>query len=121
MAVSWPEGLSSAPRREGYRPPRAGENLLETQTDAGPAKRRRRFTSVPHFVELSWRWSVADWKDKWLPFLEDDLEDGSLAFEWTEPLTGEDFTATIIKGSAGVTTSIGPGDNMVVSVKLRVI
>ena len=121
MAVSWPAGLPANIRREGYKPPRAGGNVLETQTDAGPAKRRRRFTSVPHFVELSWRWSTADWKDKWLPFLADDLEDGSRAFEWTEPLTETAYTATIVKGSAGVTTTVGPGDNMVVSVKLELL
>jgi hypothetical protein len=121
MAETWPASLPADPRREGYKPPRAGKNVLSSQTDGGRPKRRRLFTAVPAFVEISWRWSVSDWETYWLPFLHTTLADGALAFTWTEPLTGEEYEAHIVDGAQGVDTAMGPGHNVIVSVRLEVI
>ena len=121
MAETWPASLPKDPRREGSRPPRAERNVLESERDSGPKKTRRLFTAVPSVVELSWRWSTSDYNDKWRPFLHGTLADGALSFDWTEPLSGDEYVATIIGGAAGVEATMGPGDNIIVSCRLRVI
>ena len=52
MTVAWPAVLP-APTVDGYviRP---GEAILRTEMEAGPARQRRRFTSVPSRIAVRW-------------------------------------------------------------------
>ncbi|MBL6934095.1 MAG: YcaO-like family protein [Alphaproteobacteria bacterium] len=52
MSISWPATLP-LPSIEGYGV-HPGEAILRTEMEAGPARQRRRFTSVPSRISVRW-------------------------------------------------------------------
>ena len=84
--ASWPDSLPQALQIPGYSRTRNPE-ALRTATDAGPAKRRRRFTaaSEPHSGQVTLnKAQLTTLKD----FYFDSLQGGALEFDWTDPISG---------------------------------
>lgn len=65
---------------------RKQDGRLRTQMDAGPPKMRRRFTAVRKIVSHS---MILDGTDKQTldSFYDNNLQGGSLRFNWTDPTT----------------------------------
>jgi len=84
--ATWPTTLPQYPRRDGYTF-KPGSNVIESETETGPPKRRRRATARIDRFGCS---LVLD-ADQWTEFYEfyhSILEDGSLACNWIHPETG---------------------------------
>ena len=85
---SWPAGLPFFNSRSGYRMEAATGNTIETQMSVGVPKRRRRGSSAPR----PFKGRISNFPVGLLETLEqfwfDDLLEGSLSFEATDPLTG---------------------------------
>jgi hypothetical protein len=83
--IEWPSTLPQHPTEPYDEQP--GENVIETQNDVGPMKRRRRFTAVPTYItlELSITKTQAADLDT---FYRVTTAHGTLPFEWTHPRTG---------------------------------
>lgn len=95
--AQWPSELPSLPQRAGWGYT-DGENVIRTDMDAGPPKRRRRSTDAvdSQAVALNLTTAQRDVLHSWYKLV---LLDGSLEFSWTSPLTGLPvtmaFTSTI--------------------------
>ena len=66
------------------------KNFVETEMDAGPPKRRTRFTAVSRFLEVSGDLSIyttAQW-DVLETFHRETLGGGALSFLWESPIPG---------------------------------
>ncbi len=83
----WPATVSSAPLQGSY-----GEqfqsNLTKFQPDVGPPSVTRRSILKATRIECVFRMTQVE-LDDFLDWFHDDLEDGSLAFEWTNPIYGQ--------------------------------
>ena len=82
----WPSDLPSMPRAAGFGYTE-GDNTIRSEMDVGPAKVRRRST-----LRID-RYSVSlslddDQRVSLYQFRSAILEDGSLSFTWTHPITG---------------------------------
>lgn len=80
---TWPVSLPQYPLQEGYKEA-PGANVIESQVDAGPPKRRRRYTkrNDPHTMifELD-DTQLATFKS----FYGTTLQDGNLSFDYVHP------------------------------------
>lgn len=84
----WPASLPQDPLIQGLQE-QFPANTIRTQTDAGPAKVRRRFTAgVRRFPGLR-MWLTDAQAATFDTFVTDTLGDGALSFEWKHPRTGE--------------------------------
>lgn len=61
------------------------DNVIRTQMDAGPAITRRRYTAVARTISVPVVFTGSQ-RETFDDFFRDDLKDGSLAFEWTDPV-----------------------------------
>ncbi|MEP3073677.1 hypothetical protein [Maricaulis sp.] len=120
MAIEWPAGLPAEPAREGFGY-NLGKNGEESQTDDGPPKGRRTSTLAVDKVRLQFRWTVAQYKNVFLPWVRDDLADGNKRFDWHDGLLDTDHSAKIVGGRGGVSVRPGPGAKLTVSFELDLI
>ncbi|WP_421792747.1 hypothetical protein [Hyphobacterium sp.] len=98
MAV-WPATLPGVPLRNSVRH-RGKNNVIRTQTDTGPARNRRTHRAAPEGYNATFRWTLAQYEDDFLPFFGDTLGDGALSFTGlNHPLTGDPVTAKLIGGT----------------------
>lgn len=67
------------------------DNVLRTQMDAGPSFSRRRYTAVSRTLGVPVVFNGAQ-RVIFDDFFRDDLKDGSLSFDWTDPV--DDSTVT---------------------------
>lgn len=84
---AWPETLPQSPLAEGYRETPAN-TALRTDMDTGPAKLRQRTTAAAATVNLSYLLSAAQVLTL-DAFYAGTLQGGTLAFDFTHPVTGE--------------------------------
>lgn len=86
MAVAWPGSLPQTPLFGWTK--QLAETRLRTQTDTGPAKVRRQFTSgVENLSNVSILVTEAQ-RTTFQTFFDDTTSGGSLPFEWQMPDTG---------------------------------
>jgi phage-related protein len=83
---TWPSSLPDKPLQQGYEEA-PGDGRQRTQMDTGPAKVRRRFTATVD--EFTARFHLTSTEvDTLDSFWENDLDGGTLRFDWTHPRTG---------------------------------
>ncbi len=85
MPATWPGTLPQSPIH-GWSE-RKLPNVVDSDTDAGPSKRRRRFTAAVRRITLS-VWLTLDQRATLEGFHTATLSDGSLPFDWVHPATG---------------------------------
>ena len=83
---AWPASLPQRPLADGFRetPPTL---VARSQTDLGPPRVRRRATAGVTRVALAFRFSNAQLAT-FRAFLDQDLQNRALAFQWAHPITG---------------------------------
>lgn len=94
---SWPASLPQRPSYPGYGEAPQSQ-VLKSDMDAGPPKRRRRFTAGTRTLSVQYdltEQQVEDFKS----FFYGELAAGALPFEWTDPRTGEPVSAIAGDGS----------------------
>ena len=97
MAIPWPTTLPQVPQK-GFQET-VGINILRSQTDAGPAKQRRR-ASRPNEMTLSFIMTTAEC-DILETFVKDTIK-GVSRFTFPHPRKlGTNIDARIIPGSTG--------------------
>mgnify|MGYP001455401073 CR=1 FL=1 len=84
---AWPETLPQSPLIDGFRETPANSSL-RTEMEAGPAKLRRRTTAAAATLSLTFIISAAQLAAL-DAFYADTLQGGTLAFDFTHPVTGE--------------------------------
>lgn len=82
---TWPGSLPQDTFRQLDLEPE--DNRLRTQMDSGPVKMRRRFTAVPIKKRHSMTLRGDDFQT-FKNFYETTLKDGTLRFDWTDPVDG---------------------------------
>ncbi len=82
----WPSSLPQRPTVGGYQE-RFAETVLRTAMDAGAAKLRRRFTTAPRQIELTFRMTAAQ-VAVLRSFYEETTGGGALPFDWVHPREG---------------------------------
>lgn len=92
MIATWPLTLPQAPAF-GYSEQRKRNLASFSPDDAGAPQARNRSTAVPVVLGLRFEMTTAQLA-AFDSFYEDDLSDGILPFEWTNPVTG--YTARYI-------------------------
>ena len=87
---TWPTSLPQNLIRRGYREG-LPDNVIRTSVDAGPEKRRRRFTAAVR--PLSGKIAMSSTEIETLrAFFREDIGDGALAFDFPNPF---DATETL--------------------------
>lgn len=86
----WPITLPQVLLLEGFSsaPP---QNFISTPMEVGQAKRRRRDVAAVYPVQGNIHCTAAQLATLWA-FYRTTLADGSLRFDWTEPVTGNAAT-----------------------------
>lgn len=84
---AWPETLPQSPLTEGFRETPAN-TTLRTEMETGPAKLRRRTTAAAATLSLAYLMGTAQLAALDV-FYADTLQGGTLAFDFTHPVTGE--------------------------------
>jgi hypothetical protein len=77
MIARWPSELPR-PLRAGYQRT-SGESRLRTTNDKGPARQRRRFSSVTDTLDLTFILTMNEWA-RLLRFYREETLDGALPF-----------------------------------------
>ena len=85
MPIVWPATLPQLPEY-GWRE-RKLPNTVDSETDAGPSKRRRRFTKAKRHLVMTFQLTAAQVATL-ETFHTDTLADASLNFEFPHPRTG---------------------------------
>lgn len=81
--ASWPSSLPQLPLVDGYQE-QAGQNVIRSQVDSGPMKRRRRFTTSRDRFQMVFEMESAElsiFKD----FFRFTLAHGALSFDYQHP------------------------------------
>jgi hypothetical protein len=114
--AAWPETLPQSPLVEGFRETPAN-TALRTEMETGPAKLRQRTTAATATLSLTFIISTAQ-----LAVLDgfyaDTLQGGTLAFDFTHPVTGETVNCRFRQPPARGTLN---GGYFRVSVELEVL
>lgn len=90
---SWPAELPQFADAAGYAE-EAGDNVIRTKPDAGPVKRRRRFTAAVSFIRCQFGLTL-DQVETWEEFLRDGLADGANSFTLPHPRTRATITVAL--------------------------
>ena len=84
---SWPNTLPDAFLRDGFaRTPQP--NVISFGTEVGPGKVRRRTTARTKSHTFSMKMTLVQ-LNEFEAFFEDDLSDGAIPFDWTDPVAGD--------------------------------
>lgn len=82
MALLYPATLPQSPQWRPYNED-TQDNVLETQMDQGPGKKRLLFTAVSKFYTINLQLSSAQY-DILESFYESDTSFGTIVFEWKD-------------------------------------
>jgi hypothetical protein len=85
VTATWPAGLPQYLSADGFSEALA-DNKLESQTDFGPGKSRRRFTANWRMISGTLR-CTDDQVDAFEDFYQDTLGGGVDAFLWRDPIS----------------------------------
>ena len=112
---SWPTSLPQQISQRGYRESLA-DNVIRTSVDAGPEKRRRRFTSAVRPLSGSMTMTSAQ-LDILTTFYDDDVASGALAFDFRAPRDQSTMLSVVLKQPPSW-TNLG-GDNYEVNLEME--
>jgi hypothetical protein len=105
MNPTWPQVLQDRPNATYSETMIDG--VIRSNPDIGPTMSRPRFTKTRIKANLSF-WVDREGYVAFLNFYNIDLAQGSLAFDWTKPITALPATFKFLKAPA--ITAIGPLD-----------
>lgn len=105
---SWPAALPQTPLIEGFSE-QLGDGTIQTNTDTGPPKFRRRFTAVPKMFALKLRLTSAQ-VDTLEAFWQNTLACGSLKFDWVNPRDQSAATFSFMKNGSSSAPTIAAND-----------
>jgi hypothetical protein len=111
-AVSWPASLGSPVSAEKT----IDDNLIVTKMEAGPTKRRRRYTARADGLSLTYRFDDTQ-ASTWLTFFGTTIADGAIAYDMTDPIGGGVIDVAIIEPPR---LSAAPGGGADLSLRLEV-
>lgn len=105
---TWPLSLPQAPLLAGFQFSPQG-NVASFGTEVGPGKARRRSTARVRQLPFNTHMSDAQ-LDDFIAFFEDDLADGALPFDLTDPVSGgtRSFRFSSPQESPYTSSKIGP-------------
>lgn len=110
MAATWPITLPQNPRRDlGWSPK---GNVIAFGTEVGKGKRRRRSTYDSELWSLPFIMTDAQLAD-FKAFFADDLESGTLPFDYVYPRTGDTYRFTLDADQPYTVTYLTPLEQLV--------
>lgn len=105
---TWPATLPQLMEKTGFqRTPKA--SVIEFGTEVGPGKRRRRSTARFKIMSMVFTMTTAQVAD-FEEFYEDDCEDGSLPFDYIDPIGGASASYRWRTDDPYSVTSLGAGN-----------
>ncbi|MFQ5954024.1 MAG: hypothetical protein ACE5JZ_03060 [Kiloniellales bacterium] len=114
--VAWPATLPAEPLAvavsEGF-----DDSLILTEMDAGPTKRRRRYTARADRLEVTYRMTPTELTN-FRTFYGTTTNDGLTTYTMTHPITGNTVTVGIMAPPA--IRMVGGGQAYDVSLKLEI-
>ena len=113
---SWPTSLPQQILQRGYNESLA-DNVLRTPVDAGPEKRRQRFTAAVRPLSGSMIMTNAQ-LDTMMTFFDTDIGSGSLAFDFNAP-RDQATTVSVVFQRPPAWTNIG-GDSYQVTLEMDI-
>ena len=113
---TWPLSLPQQLLQRGYRESLA-DNVIRTSVDAGPEKRRPRFTAAVKPLSGSMTMTSAQ-LDTLEIFVDDDIASGALAFDFPAPRDQATMLSVALKQPPGW-TNLG-GDNYEVNLEMEI-
>ena len=113
---SWPTSLPQRLSQRGYRESLA-DNVIRTPVDAGPEKRRQRFTAAVRPLSGSMIMTNAQ-LDTMMTFFDTDIASGSLAFDFNAP-RDQATTLSVVLQRPPAWTNLG-GDSYEVNLTLDI-
>jgi hypothetical protein len=112
----WPSTLPQFVLRDGYQSG-TGDGRLRSQTDAGIAKLRRRFSAVPRPLSARAHLSASQ-LEVFKTFVHDTLKEGSLPFQLPSPEGGDPL---IVQFGQNMPTWVPQGVDWIVSLDLAIL
>ena len=113
--ATWPTSLPQRPLRNGF-----GGSIesgrVSSQPEHGPQQYRRRFTATEDPLNATYRMTFDQWQTV-KNFYKNTTANGSLPFDWPEPMTGSTISVTFAEPPS-FTTASAP-DRLDVTIKLR--
>ena len=113
---TWPLSLPQQLLQRGYRESLV-DNVIRTSVDAGPEKRRQRFTATVRPLSGGMIMSSAQ-LDTLMTFYNDDIASGALAFDFAAPRDQATMLSVVLKQPPGW-TNLG-GDNYAVNLEMEI-
>jgi hypothetical protein len=113
--ATWPSSLPQTPVYQGYsRAP--GNAVVRSNPEHGPEQIRRRFTAAEDQITAKYQMSFSQYQDL-VTFFKTTTAQGSLAFDWPEPISGNTVSVTF-QEAPQLGQVVGP-DDVDVTVKLK--
>ena len=113
---SWPASLPQQLSQRGYSESLA-DNVIRTSVDAGPEKRRKRFTAAVRPLSGSMVMTSAQ-IDTMTTFFDTDLASGALAFDLNAP-RDQTTTLSVVFRQPPSWTNLG-GDSYAVTLEMEI-
>ena len=113
---SWPASLPQQLLQRGYRESLAN-NVIRTSVDAGPEKRRQRFTAAVRPLSGSMTMTSAQ-LDTLMIFYDEDIASGALAFDFKPP-RDQTNTVSVVFRQPPSWTNLG-GDTYAVTIQMEI-
>ncbi len=88
--ILWPVDLPDLTILQGFKET-LPKLVIRTPMDAGPAKRRRRFTTNVTPISLTMALTIAEY-EIFTDFFVNTTAGGALSFDWVHPVTGSPIT-----------------------------
>jgi hypothetical protein len=104
---TWPTTLPAVPQVRGYEE-QTPVNVIRTEMEVGPAKVRRRMTAAVRKHKMVFH-MTQDQVEIFDQFLAVVLADGALAFDYTQPRTGDTVRFRIIPPATYTTEKVKTG------------
>ena len=92
---TWPIDVNTDVSRDDYEEGFA-DVMIRSQTDHGPAKRRRRFTAAPRELTVTHVFNETE-LDQFITFFDTTIQGGALSFSYPHPRTGETVTVSFTR------------------------
>lgn len=89
----WPSDLPQVPLADGYSVT-PGDNTITFETEVGVSQTRRRATNKPQVITANYLMTATE-LTAWNEFYYDELSNGSLWFQWPNPILLENKRARI--------------------------
>lgn len=114
--ADWPASLPQSILIDGFDM-KAGQQMLRSDMDAGPAKQRRRFSA--YFTNINGKILVTTTQlDTLRSFFDLDLQGGSLEFNWVHPISN---TAAVMRFVEEYSVTPISGDKFFVMLRLEIL